>query len=142
MWELMVQEANGRDIWTATAYTAPRIDKAGRMLVAENRSIEEGRHDRDQASLNTHLPQDPPGRYDVKNGSWALERINAQLVRALLRKVPNTSAPGDDQILADVGIASRRSGVARRWKRHRSNGDDSNAVGSNGIATAVARGSW
>jgi len=41
-----------------------------------------------------------------------------------------------------VGIASRRSGVARRWKRHRSNSDDSNAVGSNGIATAVARGSW
>ena len=41
-----------------------------------------------------------------------------------------------------VGIASRRSGVARRWKRHHSNGDDSNAVESNGIATAVAKGSW
>ena len=40
-----------------------------------------------------------------------------------------------------VGIASRCSGVARRWKRHHSNGDD-NAVESNGIATAVARGSW
>jgi len=40
-----------------------------------------------------------------------------------------------------VGITSRRSGVACRWKRHHSNGDD-NAVESNGIATAVARGSW
>jgi len=40
-----------------------------------------------------------------------------------------------------VGIASRHSGVARRWKRHHSNSDD-NAVKSNGISTAVARGSW
>jgi len=39
-----------------------------------------------------------------------------------------------------VGIASRLS--PRRWKRHHSNGDDSNAGESNGIATAVARGSW
>jgi len=38
-------------------------------------------------------------------------------------------------------LAAHRSGVARRWKRHHSNGDD-NAVESNGIATAVARGSW
>jgi len=41
-----------------------------------------------------------------------------------------------------VGIASRRSGVARRWKRHRSKGGGRNAVGSNAIATAMARGSW
>jgi len=40
----------------------------------------------------------------------------------------------------DVGIASRLS--PRRWKRHHSNGDDSNAGESNGIATAVVRGSW
>jgi len=38
--------------------------------------------------------------------------------------------------------AARRSGVARRGKRHHSNGDDSNAAKSNDIATAVARGSW
>jgi len=38
-------------------------------------------------------------------------------------------------------LAARRSGVACRWKRHHSNGDDSNAAESNGIATAVARGS-
>jgi len=49
---------------------------------------------------------------------------------------------GKDVALQAVGIASRRSGVARRWKRHHSNGDDSNAVESNGIATAVAKGSW
>jgi len=36
-----------------------------------------------------------------------------------------------------VGIASRRSGVACRRKRHRSNGGGSNAVGSNAIATAT-----
>jgi len=51
-----------------------------------------------------------------------------------------------------VGIASRRSGVVRRRKRHRSNGGGSNgggsngggsnAVGSNAIATAMVRGSW
>jgi len=41
-----------------------------------------------------------------------------------------------------VGIASRRSGVARRRKRHRSNGGGSNAVGSNAMVTTMARGSW
>jgi len=41
-----------------------------------------------------------------------------------------------------VKIASRRSGVARRRKRHRSNGGGSNAVGSNTIVATMARGSW
>jgi len=43
--------------------------------------------------------------------------------------------------LLELLLAVRRSGVARRWKRHHSNGDNSNAAESNGIATAVARGS-
>jgi len=51
----------------------------------------------------------------------------------------STLNPEDPKI---VGIASRRSGVARRRKRHRSKGGGRNAVGSNAIATAMARGSW
>jgi len=41
-----------------------------------------------------------------------------------------------------VGIASLRSDVARRQKQHHSNGGGSNAVGSNAMAMATARGSW
>jgi len=41
-----------------------------------------------------------------------------------------------------VGIASRCSGVVRRQKRHHSKGGGRNAVGSNAIAMAMARGSW
>jgi len=43
--------------------------------------------------------------------------------------------------LKGVGITSRHSGVARQRKQHRSNGGGSNALGSNAIATAMARGS-
>ena len=55
--------------------------------------------------------------------------------------LPILSVIRSDFSAPTVGIASRRSGLARRWKRHHSNGDD-NAVESNGIAMAVARGSW
>jgi len=44
--------------------------------------------------------------------------------------------------LLELLLAARRAGVARPWKRHHSNGDNSNTAESNGIATAVARGSW
>ena len=34
-WNGFLQEAKGSDIWIATAYTTPRIDKAGQVLVAD-----------------------------------------------------------------------------------------------------------
>jgi len=61
-------------------YTAPRIDKAGQVLVAENGSTAEGRHDRKQAILQAHFPQGPPGRYEPKEGGSAFRRVSTQLV--------------------------------------------------------------
>jgi len=101
-WNRFLQEAEGNDVWTATAYTTPRIDKGGQALVGEDGSVAEGRHDREQAILKAHFPQGPRGTYEPKDGGRAFERIDTQLVVALLGKAANTSAPGDDRISAGI----------------------------------------
>jgi len=101
-WNKFLQEAKGTDIWTAAAYTSPRIDKAGQALVAEDGSVAEGRRDREQALLGAHFPQGPPGTYEPREGGKAFERVDTQLVAAMLSKAANTSAPGDDRISAGI----------------------------------------
>ena len=71
-WNRFLQEAKGTDVWSATRYTTPRIDKAGQALVAEDGSIAEGRHDREQAILSAHFPQAPPGAYNPRGGGPGL----------------------------------------------------------------------
>ena len=41
-WNRFLQEGKGNDVWTATQYMTPRIDKAGRSLVDEDGNIAEG----------------------------------------------------------------------------------------------------
>jgi len=97
-----LQEAKGTDVWTATAYTTPRIDKAGQALVAEDGTVAEGRHDREQAILKAHFPQGPWEVYAPHDGGRAFERVDTQLVATLLSKATNASAPGDDRISTGI----------------------------------------
>jgi len=50
-WNRFLQEADGNKVWTAAAYTTPRIDKTGQALVREDGSIAEGHWEREQAIL-------------------------------------------------------------------------------------------
>jgi len=108
-----LQEAKGTDVWTATAYTTPRIDKAGQALVAEDGTVAEGRHDREQAILKAHFPQGPWEVYAPHDGGRAFERVDTQLVATLLSKATNASAPGDDRI--STGIVK----VCWQWDNQR-----------------------
>jgi len=42
MWNRFLEEVKGSDIWMATGYTVPHIDKAGQALVAEDGFVVEG----------------------------------------------------------------------------------------------------
>jgi len=89
-------------VWTAAAYTTPRIDKTGQALVREDGSTAEGHHEREQAILQAHFPPGPLGVFEPAQGGKAFERVNAQLVGSLLGAAANTSAPGDDRISAGI----------------------------------------
>jgi len=101
-WNRFQQEADGNKVWTAAAYTAPRIDTTGQALVREDGSIAEGHWEREQAILQAHFPQGPPGTFNPAEGGKAFERVEASLVGSLLKAVLNTSAPGDDWISAGI----------------------------------------
>lgn len=58
--------------------------------------------EREQTILAAHFPNDLPGDCEPREGSCPFERIDAQLVGALLGKAANTSAPGDDRISAGI----------------------------------------
>jgi len=90
-------------VWTAAAYTTPRIDKTGQALVRQDGSIAEGHWEREQAILQAHFPQGPTGSYTpAEERGQSFRGIDGQLVRSLLKTAANTSAPGDDRI--SVGI--------------------------------------
>jgi len=102
-WNRFLTEAEGKEVWTAAGYTQPRIDKEGQALVLEDGSVAEGHDDREQAVLVAHFPPAPPGTYEpVTVGGRAYKRVDAQLIGSLLGKASNTSAPGEDQISADI----------------------------------------
>jgi len=101
-WNCFLQESSGNDVWMAAGYTEPRIDKAGQALVLEDGSVAEGHHDRERAILEAHFPPAPPGSYKAEGGGRAFERVNPQLVGALLGKASNTSAPGNDRVSAAI----------------------------------------
>ena len=101
-WNRFLQEADGNKVWTAAAYTTPRIDKTGQALVREDSSTTEGHHEREQAILQAHFPPGPLGVFEPAQGGKAFERVNAQLVGSLLGAAANTSAPGDDRISAGI----------------------------------------
>ena len=102
-WNRFLQEADSNKVWTAAAYTTPRIDKTGQALVREDGSIAEGHWEREQAILQAHFPQGPPGSYmPAEDEGQAFRRIDAQLVGSLLKTAANTSAPGDDRISAEI----------------------------------------
>ena len=101
-WNRFLQEADGNKVWTAARYTVPRIEKTSQVLVREDGSIAEGYHEWEQAILQAHFPQGPPGNFKPAQGGKVFERVDAQLVGSLLRGAANTSAPGDDRILAGI----------------------------------------
>jgi len=101
-WNRFLQEADGNKVWTAAAYTTPRMDKTGLALVREDGSTAEGHHEREHAILQAHFPPGPLGVFEPAQGGMAFERVNAQLVRSLLGAAANTSAPGDDRISAGI----------------------------------------
>jgi len=101
-WNRFLQEGKGNDVWTATRYTTPRIDKAGQALVDEDGNIAEGHYEREKALLSAHFPKAPPGDYTPKGGGRAFERVNTEVVGGLLGKAANASAPGDDRISAGI----------------------------------------
>jgi len=80
----------------------PHIEKSDQALVRDNGSIAEGHHEREQAILQAHFPQEPPGNFKPAQGGKTFERVDVQLVRSLLRGAANTSAPGDDRISAGI----------------------------------------
>jgi len=63
--------------------------------------------------LAAHFPKVPSGDYGPRVGGQAFERINTQLVGALLRKAANISAPRGDRI--SDGIIK----VLWGWDQHR-----------------------
>jgi hypothetical protein len=67
-WHRFLQEGKGNDVWTATRYTSPRIDKAGQVLVDEDGNAAEGHADREKVLLAAHFPKAPPGNYAPKEG--------------------------------------------------------------------------
>jgi len=102
-WNRFLQEADGNKVWTAAAYATPRIDKTGQVLVREDSTtVAEGHWEREQAILQAHFPQGPPGSFDPAAGGQAFERVDSQLVGSLLKAAANTSVPGDDQISAEI----------------------------------------
>ena len=110
-WNRFLQEADGNKVWTVAAYTMPRINKTGQVLVREDGFIAEGCHEREQAILQAHFPPGPLGVFKPAQGGEAFERVNTQLVGSLLGAAANTSAPGDDRISA--GIIK----VFRQWDK-------------------------
>jgi len=101
-WNRFLQEADGNKVWTAARYTTPRIDKTGQGLVREDGSIAEGHWECEQAILQVYFPKGPPGQFAPAEGGRAFERVDGQLVGSLLKAAANASAPGDDQISADI----------------------------------------
>jgi hypothetical protein len=101
-WNRFLQEGKGNDVWTATRYTTPKIDKAGQALVDEEGNIAEGHYDREKALLAAHFPKAPPSDYMPREGGRAFERVNTELVGDLLGKASSQSAPGDDRISAGI----------------------------------------
>jgi len=71
-------------------------------LVAEDGSIAESQEEREQAIMRAHFPKAPPSSFEPGEGGRAFERVDANLVDSLLAKAANTSAPGDDRILAGI----------------------------------------
>lgn len=59
-WNRFLQEAKGNGVWTATGYTAPRIDEAGQASTAEDGTVAEDRHERERLTLGSHFPKGPP----------------------------------------------------------------------------------
>jgi len=89
-------------VWTAAAYTTPRIDKMGHALVREDETIVEGRSDWERAILQAHFPPGPPGHLEPAQGGKAFERVEATLVGTLLKAAASTSAPGETRISAGI----------------------------------------
>jgi len=94
-------------VWAADGYTAPRNDKTGQALVAEDGSIAETQEKRGQAILTAHFPKSPLNNFRPTDGGRAFERVDSPLGRPLLAKAADTSAPGDYPISAAL---SRFSG--------------------------------
>jgi len=101
-WNRFLQEVGGNKVWTAVAYTMPRIDKTGQAFVREDGSIAEGHHEPKQVILQVHFPPGPVGVFEPAQGRKAFERVNAQLVGSLLCAAANISAPGDNRISAGI----------------------------------------
>jgi hypothetical protein len=101
-WNRFLQEGKGNDLWTATRYTTPRIDKTGQALVDEDGNTAEGHYEREQALLAAHFPKAPPSDYTPKEGGRAVKRVNAEMVGELLERAANSSALGDDRISAGI----------------------------------------
>jgi hypothetical protein len=97
-----LQEGKGNDIWTATRYTTPRIDKSGQVLVSEDGNLAEGHYEREQALLAIHFLKVPPDDYTPREGGRAFERVNIVMVGELLSKAAKSSAPGDNYISAGI----------------------------------------
>jgi len=101
-WNWFLQEGKGNDVWTATRYMTPRIGKAGQALVDEDGNIAKWRYEREKALLAAHFPKAPLSNYTPKEGGRAFERVNEEVVGGLHGKAANSSAPGDDHILAGI----------------------------------------
>ena len=79
-WNRFLQEADGRNVWTAVGYSKPKIDIVGQALVREDGSVAEGHCDREQAILEAHLPQAPPENYSPAAGGLAFEWVDEHLL--------------------------------------------------------------
>jgi hypothetical protein len=74
-WNQFLQESKGNDVWTATHYTSPRIDKAEQVLVDEDGNSVEGHYNRERVLLAAHFPKAPSSDYAPKEGGKAIEQV-------------------------------------------------------------------
>ena len=93
-WNRFMQEGKGNDVWTATQYTTPRIDKAGQALEDKEGTIVEGHNEREKALLAAHFPKTPLDEYMPKEGGRAFERINVEMVGGATEKGSKDVSPG------------------------------------------------
>jgi hypothetical protein len=102
-WNSFLQNAEGKEVWTAASYTAPRLDKSGHTLKDANGEVAEGHEAREEVLMAAHFPPAPAEpECDIPGGGDSFRRVDRGVVGFLLRKAGSSSAPGEDRISAGI----------------------------------------
>ena len=99
-----MQDVEVNEVWTATRYTSVKIYKAGQIPIDEDGLQAETHEEREKALDKGHFPPAPAdvGPYEAAAGGQAFRRIGVGFAGTLLSQAANSSARGDDGIIAGV----------------------------------------